>query len=1160
MSGAPSSCLYYKSYHMSLTVYNASAGSGKTFTLAKKYISMAVQSGKPSGYSNILAVTFTNKATAEMKGRILSFLYSVAEREFETDFFEQLREDVNRGLKKAGQKPISDETIAERAKALLYAMMKDYDRFRVETIDSFFQSLLTNLAHELKLPRGFRVDLDDAATIADAIKSLFTKINEKGNKPLLDQITSYIEHNVDDDQKWNIIKQLTQFAQSNLFSDGNAIFERWIDNSMQSEKAEERRQELEDFYKKIGEYFKRLKNIKNDIEEKILKDLKRLNDLLKLAENSTLDSKKIGYVKTFVRGCEKDIIPTGSPSQAVLKIANNYEELYDKKQSPDEQSQSIAHNISETIHRFIHEMDDKSEEYFTASLILENLDDVCLLRAISEEVNRITHEEGTSLLSTTPKLFCDVVQEDDSSFVFERSGTTFNHVMIDEFQDTSRMQWSNFQKLLIETQAEGNESMLVGDVKQSIYGWRGGDWEILGKDIWQKKFHAKGESLDTNYRSLSNIVRFNNAFFVRAARLLDMEEIEETTPFGTKEQDELLKQAIQDSSQDESHIFSCIYKDVVQTPSSDGKPEKGYIHIQTYDKDEPDDTVIEALYENIVKLHNAPYNIPYDKMMILVRNNKESTKILDYFNLHHAGCDCMPTSDEALLYTSSSFIMTLINALKCLYDPSDKISLCMLKRYVNESELSDEERASIMSKFQSILEDTEIRKTWMQTPLYKLCRDLMEFFHFEEIDAVSKHKQSSYLFNFMDAVTQYLEMNPSDLGAFIEFWDTSLIKKPISAGLKGKPYITTIHKSKGLEGHTIFIPFAAFPLEKDYGNSFMWCEIAKNESDEPSLKDKFAEVPVVPIKTFAKKKVLRSIFAADYEENHLQQCIENVNALYVAFTRAKCNLFIWAKSPAAKKVSETFQTNSFRLIDSFVDGNEGGAILPTEKEWGEIAPYHERKKAKEEESSANDVEKRAKLNPFEERTYPSQNITIESGHLQAVSFRQSNKAQEFIDTSSDSTNEAEKQKSEYLTRGLLYHKLFSYIQKREDIDAAIDRLINEDHVILPSKREEIRKYVEESMEKNTHSAEWFSGSYRLYNEYNILTEENGTIKEYRPDRVMEFDDKVVVVDYKFGRENDKYKNQVRNYMNHLSTIFSDKHIEGYLWYVDIKDADPVKPV
>lgn len=1157
MRGAPPPYLLHKPYHMSLTVYNASAGSGKTFTLAKKYISMAVQSGKPSGYSNILAVTFTNKATAEMKGRILSFLYSVAEKEFETDFFVQLREGVNKGLKEAGQKPISDETIAERAKALLYAMMKDYDRFRVETIDSFFQSLLTNLAHELKLPRGFRVDLDDATTIAEAIDSLFIKINEEGNKPLLDRITSYIEHNIDDDQKWNIIKRLTQFAQSNLFSDGNANFEKWIDSSIKGEKSEDRRQELEDFYKKIGEYYKRLRSLKNDIEEKILEDLKKLNALLKLAKDSTLNSTKIKNVKTFAINCETKIIPTDSPTQAVLKIASNYEELYDKKQSPDEQSQSIARDISEITHRLIHEVADNAEKYFTASLILENLDDVCLLRAISEEVNRITHENGTSLLSTTPKLFCDVVQEDDSSFVFERSGTTFHHVMIDEFQDTSRMQWSNFQKLLIETQAEGNESMLVGDVKQSIYGWRGGDWKILGKDIWNKRFHAKRESLDTNYRSLSNIVRFNNAFFVRAARLLDMEEIEETTPFGTKEQDENLKQIIQDSSKDDSHIFSYIYKDVVQTPNSDGKREKGYIHIQTFDNDEPDDTVIEELYENIVKLNSAPYNIPYEKMMILVRNNKESTKILDYFNMNHAGCDCMPTSDEALLYTSSNFIMTLVNALKCLNDPSDKISLCMLERYVNKSNMSADKRANVFSQFQNILSDNQTRQVWVQTPLYKLCRDLIELFHFEEIDAASDHKQSSYLFNFMDSVTQYLELNPSDLGAFIEFWDSSLIKRPISAGLKGKPYITTIHKSKGLEGHTIFIPFASFPLEKDYGNSFMWCKIHKNESDEPSLVDDFDEIPVVPIKTFSSKKVLRSLFAEDLEENHLQQCIENVNALYVAFTRAKCNLFVWAKSPTIKKKSDKFLTNSFRLIDSFIDGDEEGAIRPTEKEWGEIVPYHDKNKAKGENNSTKHAEKEAELNPFEERTYPSQTIAIESGHLQAVSFRQSNKAQEFIDTSSAPSTEAEKQKSEYITRGLLYHKLFSYIQKRDDIDAAIDRLINEDHVILPSKREEIREYVEKSMEGNEHSAEWFSGNYRLYNEYNILTEENGTIKEYRPDRVMEFNDKVVVVDYKFGRKSEKYKNQVQNYMNHLSTIFSNKRIEGFLWYVDINSVDPV---
>lgn len=1140
---------------MSLIVYNASAGSGKTFTLAKKYISMAVQSGKPSGYSNILAVTFTNKATAEMKGRILSFLYSVSEKEFDTQFFKQLREDINKGLKLAGHAPISDETIAERAKSLLYAMMKDYDRFRVETIDSFFQSLLTNLAHELRLPRGFRVDLDDATTIAEAIDSLFANINESGNQPLLNRITSYIEHNIDDDQKWNIIKGLTQFAQSNLFSDGNANFEKWVESCIKSHNGEDWNKNMEAFYKEIGAYYKELREIKNGIEEKVLETVKELDELLILAQNTTLNGRKIGYVKTLSQNIKNSIFLTAAPSQAVMKIANDHEELFGKEKHQSEEAQQLARKISDIIHQLIYELNDEDKRYFTVSLILENLDDVCLLGAISHEVNRITHEKGTSLLSTTPKLFCDIVQKDDSSFVFERSGTTFHHVMIDEFQDTSRMQWNNFQKLLIETQAEGNESMLVGDVKQSIYGWRGGDWKILGKDIWAKKYHAQREPLSTNYRSLSNIVRFNNAFFVRAARLLDNEEVEDVTPFGTQEQDEMLKQLIKESSETENNLFANIYKDVVQTPNSDGKPENGYIRIQTFDKEEPDDTAIEALYEQIVALHDAPYKIPYDKMMILVRKKEECKKILDYFNLHHAGCDCMPTSDEALLYTSSSQTMTLVYALKCLNDSSDKISQCMLERYVNESCLSNEERVKVLADFRAIIENSETKQMWKQMPLYKLCRDLIELFRFEEIDAASDQKQSSYLFNFMDAVTQYLELNPSDLNAFIDFWDTSLINKSISAGLKGKPYITTIHKSKGLEGHTIFIPFAAFRLERDSSNSYMWCDIRNIETTDSAIANEVSKVPVVPIKTLASKKVEKSIFYDDYEENHLQQRIENVNALYVAFTRARCNLFIWAKSPTTKKNSSTFLSNSFHLIDSFVDGN-GGEIRPTEKEWGEIVPYHD-KVGSDEGKCQDEAVTQAMQNPFEERTYPSQAIQMKSGHLQTVSFRQSNKAQEFIDTSSDSLTETEKKKLEYLTRGLLYHKLFSYIQRREDVDAAIDRLINEDHVILPNRREELHDYVENHMKENKHSEEWFGGNYKIYNEYNILTEEEGKIVEYRPDRVMEYDDKVVVVDYKFGKENKKHKTQVTNYMNHLNSIFPSKRIEGYLWYVDNNKVEPV---
>lgn len=1089
---------------MGLLVYSASAGSGKTYTLALKYIAMAVATDRASDFTNILAVTFTNMATAEMKDRILKQLDNLARGGTDKDFLENLIKETQ----------ISKDVLVRRAKGVLAAIMHDYDHFRVETIDSFFQTLLTNLAHELKLPRGFKVDLDDKAVVSQSVDRMLLGVGNEANADLTSMIISVLERHIDDDKGWNIAKELKRFAQSNLFRGEYMAHDEEIE-------------EVTSDSKYMGRLHHALRSYIRDFDEKLEDCIARIEPEVEAVAGV---KSKATNIRTYEKNLRKHDF--SEPAKIIVTMAGNWDAVFNKDCKEKEALRGHAQRISDILKEMEYLRETYASSVYNCELTLKNLDRLSLSGAISREITRYTTEHETFLLARTPELFNRMVKGNDASFVFEKYGTTFKHIMIDEFQDTSRMQWNNFKTLLLENMAQGDESMLVGDIKQSIYRWRGGDWNILF-DIKKEFDQADVLPKVENFRSLPVIVRFNNAFFVKASTYIDKRHWE--VP-GDCICHETKLMPVLPEEVDNSNIIQQIYKDVEQTPRC-GEEGTGYVRIVMNDKDTTAEETIEDLYEQAVNLH-VEHGVPYGEMLILVRRNSETQTIIDYITEKDPAFPI--TSAEAFMLKSSLMVTTLINALKFLSDKTDTLAMALLREGLHAiyDKIEDKELRNfyldMIDGICTTLSDDAQRATMQQMPLYELCLHLMMMMHYEEAEKLGELKQSAYIFNFLDALVSYINDHSSDIKDFISFWDDVLSERSIAVNVEDAVRVMTIHKAKGLEGHTVFIPFADFLLENSQHDKIIWCAPQQNMTNDTNVNELVGRLPLVPVNDL--KKMEESAYSTFYENEHRQQRVDSLNTLYVAFTRAKCNLFIWSKRPKIGGRS------AFNLIDAFVNNlqpSDEKTTTPGVVCYGNIVGAKGTKEAKDEQDTKEI------------------SVSISHNDLSGVKFFQSSKALDFL---ADSEREIEGDTPElqhqrrtryFMNKGTLYHQVFSLIERKEDVPGVIEKMRAEGLLATKKQADEILTFVTTALQQEKETAKWFDGTYELYNEHNILIRSDGHAKMFRPDRVMVAADHAVVVDYKFGSEKEEYKDQVEMYANNLAKLLN-KPVKGYLWYVSKK--------
>ena len=1075
-----------------LTVYKASAGSGKTFTLASEYITLVVKN--PQDYRSILAVTFTNKATQEMKTRILSQLYGIAHSLPDSEaYYEQVR-------MKTG---FSEQKIRENAAKALSLLTHHYNEFRVQTIDAFFQSVLRNLARELNLTANLRVDLNDEQVEAQAVDELINSLEE--GEEVLNWIRDYIDKNIEDDKGWNVISQIKDFGK-NIFKDFYKDHKTELNNRFSDESF------FNDFITDLRERRTRILNRLNEHAKQMYKKIRDAN-----LDNPNLFNRGANGLLSHIIKLTKGT-PSNDATPQYIQSCIDSADKWPASKCPAKERAAIIELASASLCSDLKILNDYRindwKEYQSCNLTLKHLSQLRLLHAISEAVDEINKDTNRFMLSNTQSLLCTLMKDSDTPFVFEKMGAYLKHIMIDEFQDTSTIQWNNFRKLLDNCMAQvDSHNLIVGDVKQSIYRWRQGDWKLLNNIEHEfTKEQIKIEPLDTNYRSEENIIRFNNAFFKQAV----LQTVKELESEGIEGATELVE----------------AYKEIEQKPRKDNG--KGCVRIKLfrYDSKNASDykqKILNELIENIRQLLDQGYK--QKDIAILARSKTVIPDIVDSFQ--NIDTNVSLVSDEAFRLDASLAVNVIIEALRLLTHPHDKLTESKLVKLYQQQviktgkDINDLFVGDNSTELKSFLPSGYIDKfeSLSRLSLIDLVDEIYSLFSLDSLEG-----QSAYVCTFYDTLNEYLRDHPADIDDFIEEWEDTLSNNTIQSDEVDGIRLITIHKSKGLEYDNVLIPFCDWELEKTNGIT-IWC--SGDDKEKP-----YGELPLIPVDYSS--KMLGTVFEDDYKEEHLQNTVDNMNLLYVAFTRAGKNLFITGKKYKERTSGKSERSHIIQYIIEELAKELPGAIIddagdngPISFELGTLSTCEER--VEKEKATENPFELSPKTHKLKIETFPH-----------PVSFRQSNKSHDFIKGEDIDPSDARR----YIKVGNVLHQLFSTILTEADIEPRLKELeqagiIYNDDITSRELQNKISCALSNEKVKN-----WFSPRWTLFNECTILDydKETGDVYEHRPDRVMTDGKEMIVVDFKFGKPRDEYHEQVQRYMRLLMRM-GYKQVSGYIWYV-----------
>ncbi|MDD2611901.1 MAG: UvrD-helicase domain-containing protein [Bacteroidales bacterium] len=1114
-----------------LTIYKASAGSGKTWRLTVEYLKLLLR--HPESYRNILAVTFTNKATGEMKERIMNALYEMMRIDpaaKPTDMLDTICSELN----------VTPTFVKGQAISAMSFLLHDYGRFHIETIDSFFQSILRNLARELGLGAYLNIELNNSEVLSDAVDAMVDKADN--NPELLKWMTDYIEELVQEGKSWKIDQALKSFGQTifkEYFKEKEGVLNQKLSDKGFLNKYKKELRELESYsIKQIDQaadvFFNTIQEQELDVEDFSNKESGICGYFLKLKQGKF---DKSGFELKRVQACRE------SPDSWSTVKSQRHKE--------------ISALAAEKLIPLLEETEQIRAKYYpditSCRLAGAHLNKVGLLTDISREVKELNRENNRFLLSDTNALLKSLIDGSDASFVYEKTGTELNHILFDEFQDTSRMQWDTFRPLLAESLANGYKSLIVGDEKQSIYRWRNGDWRILG-NIGKEMRPAEVQEkvLKNNWRSERRIIEFNNILFQLIEKRINQKHIEEF--------------------ESESEELEKAYKDVAQ--ESNKKDTKGLIEVSfPFAKLSSDyhQLVLERLVQKVEELQEQ--GVKPNQIAILIRKNKYIPEIGAYFANYKKtkGENCSYCydiiSDEAFLLGSSKAVQLIIDALRLLCDPENPLYEAMLKLDYQKDVLNREgEMSSIFKrtdqqKSNHVSSKTSYKKTFsdanpeksllppefidsfdtlQRMPLYELAEELYRMFQICRIPS-----QDSYLYAFMDGLSEYLQHGLSDIASFLKHWDErmSTTSIPAGSGINGIR-IMSIHKSKGLEFHTVLIPFCDWKLLNEKSMQ-VWCQ--------PETAP-YNQLDLLPIDY--RNEMNESCFHKEYQEETLQLWVDSINLLYVAFTRAKHNLIVFCQGKDPQKGTGNLITISDLIQDIF----QNGLSQTSDPQAAGLRQYY-REASSEESGTASEatfsfgeLSLETVLEILEEKglSQKGEDIALPfKSFIHKTKFKQSNRSLEF-----SKGHNPEGFGSSFIDRGKLLHKLFSGIRSKEDLPTAMQDLLNEG-LVTTAEANEYLAYIEKAIGKPEVS-DWFSDKYKLFNECSILfPDENGNLQLKRPDRVIKTPENVIVVDFKFGKAAPKYHKQVQEYMALLKKM-GYTGIQGHLWYVDEDKIEDVK--
>ena len=1043
-----------------LTIYRASAGAGKTHKLTGEYLMLLFS--QPGVYRRILAVTFTNKATDEMKTRIVQELYHLASGRA-SDYIQLLSSAYS----------LTERQVREQARKILVAILHDYSAFNISTIDRFFQQTMRAFTREIGLQGGYGIEMDQELVLTEAIDNLLADLEKPESKDLLGWLLRFAEDKIEDGGGWSLRQDIMSLSRE-VFKESYKAFSEEVGKDIADKQA-------------LDAYKNELYAIIRSVEA----EAKRLGEegvaLLKQFALQPSDFKggsrsPFFYFEKLAKGEMKE--PT-----ATFQALPDNPDAYTTKTTPPGLRQIIGCVYEEGLNACVKNIVSlfaNLTAYNTAREIVRYYYTLGILTDISRQIASYREEKNVMLIADTTELLNKVISGSDAPFIYEKTGTHVDHYMIDEFQDTSGMQWNNFRPLVEESLANGRANLIVGDVKQSIYRFRNSDWKLLDEQV-------REETLMDNWRRCRHIVEFNNAFFTAAPAILQ----------------DLYNEALKNSSlsEEERTAFSArimaAYDDSSQRVPPPFQKKDGHVRIDFLSGDEDKDwkqEAMERLPATLERLQDNGYALK--DIAILVRTNQEGALVADtllaYKEEHPSdryNYDII--SDDALFVGSSPAVRFLIAVLRYLRNPEDRTNrkLAMYAYQVLTGKFGESEAdESVFQNLQSISRQS----------LYEVTEGL-----FRNFSAYFPETEQVFVQAFLDMVSEYAQKESADLNRFLRWWDETGYRKTIATpDGQNAIRILTVHKSKGLGFKVVIIPFGDWEIDhKPTKPVILWCHPEKKPFDRLHL---------VPVRY---GQILSStIFAKDYFKERLHAFIDNLNTLYVAFTRSKEELIVF--SPRPRKINKEGKVEK---ITSIADLLWAGVETDIEDDTFERGEWWHPASGRTAEDTLEEI-------PMS-RLYSVSPVDRLQLRLHGKGF--------FFD------NARRK-------HGTLMHEVLSRIRTPKDIPASVEsyRLAG---VINREEAAELISRLEELLQAEEVKA-WYDGSARVLNEVDILF---GKGLSKRPDRVIIKGGKVIVVDYKFGERQDKrHPNQVRNYLQLIRKMGFER-VDGYLWYVELGKIEAV---
>ncbi len=1018
-----------------------------------------------------------------MKIRIVRELHRMSRREDDA-YIRSLA--VETGLHENNIPGIAREAMAH--------ILHDYSHFSVVTIDSFFQKVIRAFAREMGLYAGYNVELDQSTVLDEAIDLMLDGLGE--NDYLKDWLVDWAKKKIEGGKSWNFKNDIHRLGHE-IFSENL----KKMDMELLGEITDKNR--IESFGAKLDQmvsaYMEKLQSIGLHAMSVISAYGLTADDFVQKGRGVA------GYFRKLSEG--QNPVPNSYVQKALDDISGWCSKSSYRKNDVEQAYYNGLFDILQEAYLF---QTDNAVQFASAQVVLKQLNVLGILSDLTHHVKEYARGQNLFLLSEASGFLKTIIAGTDAPFIYERVGSFYNHFMIDEFQDTSAIQWDNFRPLVVNSLGSGYADWIVGDVKQSIYRWRNTDWKILSEQVEYDlgKQNVSKQSLDTNWRSDPRVIHFNNAFFRAAVRhmcqafMLD----EEDAVAGEDYLSQLLTDMIR--------AYNDSYQEL---PEHKMGNTEGYVRLSMIPEEKDDEEswqekVLNELPVQIEQLQDLGYSL--SDIAVLVRENKEAQIIADmllaYRQAHpDSGYRYDVLSNESLLIKNASSVKWLVAAMRYIVDPDDLINKAFLQyEYQHYLKPVNSQVVDVSGISREDLQQ------WRGLPVYELTDKLIQI-----SGLFSNPEQAPFVQAFQDILLQYTRREATDLRAFLEWWDEKKDKQYLTMP-DGQDAIRliTIHKSKGLEFDAVIIPFCDWPLAKE--GRILWCQPEK----EP-----FNDMQLLPLKF--EQALRNTIFVKDYLREKMLSYIDNLNLLYVAFTRARKSLFVY--TPYQEKESFTTVKDLLRRIWHQPEGDVEGASVVSDRHYIDLAEHWD--------TEAHCFELGTLSRPETKR---ESTANEQAAYFDSLSRRSWNYVAHVTRNSAYFTSG--KQQNVQMDKGRLLHDVFRNIVTTTDLERCLNGLIVEGK-LSESERTHLAGTIRLALQDPVVNR-WFSPDVRVKTETDILLPD-GTIA--RPDRMVFDETKLQVIDYKFGeQESPGYQRQVLYYMRHLKDM-GYTFVEGFLWYVTL---------